>query len=119
MSVYRDNHATDEELKSAASILVDNRRKKDASFGLMGVLMLAADDVKALMGEDFSPYCIYDTSRDTRPSHADVFQRAHGVDETIRQDRRQKLFASINSGFVTIAGFRSGLLMPWKAANAP
>lgn len=119
LSLYRSTYATDDELKEGAELLVGAKRQTDPSAGLIGILLLNASSLKQTFGLPVPPYCLYDTGLPGRPSHADSFQRTHGIPLDQIQARRRALFAVVADGFVKLSDFRNGLLLPWGAANAP
>lgn len=117
LSVFREHQATNDEIRRVAKNLVDKARAsqgdKADKAGVFGVLRIPCSVIRACQADDSdSPaYCVYDTALPDIPSHAEAFQRVHEVDDGLRDARRNKLFADIQSEFVAVHDFRNGLLV--------
>lgn len=119
MSCFRSAHATDAELIFTANELTAN--STDPKAGVFGVVIISKTSIKAVVepAGTGSSYCIYDTELPQKPAHADVCQRVAGAGPDIHQGRRQALLRSADCVFVPVSQFRNGILMPYKAADAP
>ncbi len=121
MSCFRRARASDSELRATACELVDVARKNDPKVGIYGVLLMPAKLVKECVDEvgGVPVFCVYDTAMPGRPAHTDVFQRREGADELVAQTRRQDLFGRVKNNFIPVSEFRGGLLMDFRATDAP
>jgi hypothetical protein len=127
LSVLRENHATNEEIRKVAVGLVEKSRssqgEKADQAGVFGVLRMPCSAVRASKAEEDSAaaYCVYDTAIPDTVSHAEAFQRVHGVEDGLREERRRLLFTAVKSEFISVEHFRDGLLADlapraWKSA---
>lgn len=116
MSVYRLNKVTDEELLLAAKILIERKRKTNKNFGLKGILVIEYSILKSISKDKNPCYCIYDTARHDRPSHADIFQRTANCTDEVVLERRRELFQLVKQNVISVAKFKGGLLSPWAAS---
>jgi hypothetical protein len=116
LSVFRENQATDAEIRNIAEGLVrrarDSQGDKGDKAGIFGALMMPCASIRESKADDeIDPaYCVYDTALEHIPSHAEAFQRVRAADEALREARRLALFTSVQSGFVSVENFRKGLL---------
>jgi hypothetical protein len=113
LSVFREHQATDDEIRRVAEGLVKTARAAQGDkAGVFGVLRMPCATVRACRAEaeDTPAYCVYDTAEKHIPSHAETFQRVHGVDDGLRDERRKLLYAAVKSEFVAVDKFRNGLL---------
>lgn len=120
MSIYRDDFATDDEMISAAKVLIGDRRDQDPTAGIHGVLLFKAGAVKwpMLPTDGRSGYCMAGTPLQNRPSHMDVYMRVATAGLTKAPVRRQ-LYDMIKLGFHRLADYRGGILLPYAAHGAP
>lgn len=113
LSVFRELEATDQEIRGVAEKLVERARATQGSkAGVFGVLRMVCRDVRLCRSEeDVSPaYCVYDTAEKEIESHAEVFQRVHQADDSLKDARRLALFNVVKTAFVSVGDFRKGLL---------
>lgn len=63
-------------------------------------------------------FCVYDTAREDRRSHADVMFTKHRQPGRSREERFiGKLYEAVRDGFIPVDQFMEGLLEPYTAAN--
>lgn len=113
LSVLREQTATDEEIRSVATGLVERaRRAQGDKAGVFGVLRMQCGSIRNItaIDETVGAYCVYDTALKELPSHAEAFQRVFGVDPSLQEERRKRLFDSVNLTFISAEDFRNGLL---------
>lgn len=113
LSVFREDQASDEEIRSVAEDLVKRARASQGDrAGIFGVLLMSCLSIRETKADDESnpAYCVYDTALKEKPSHAEAFQRVHGAEDALREARRRALFTSVEFGFVPVESFRKGLL---------
>jgi hypothetical protein len=113
LSVFREERATDAEIRKVAEDLVFSARARQGKgAGVFGVLKMECVKVRNFCRDtEKEPcYCVYDSALERLPSHAEAFQRIAGVEDAIREDRRNTLFELIKAGFVPVDEFRDGLL---------
>jgi hypothetical protein len=112
LSVFRDGHASNDEILGVARELVARaKRSHGDKAGVRGVLQIECRAFRAFRRDGEKPsYCVYDTALEQRISHAEAFQRISNVDEAIRDARRSELFGQIKAGFIPVDKFRGGLL---------
>jgi hypothetical protein len=113
LSLFRENHAKDHEIRRVAEGLVARARQSQGDkAGVFGVLLMQCGIIRAFQREGESPcYCLYDTALVDSPGHAEVFQRVADVELPICEDRRRLLFGLVKNTFVPVADFRDGLLL--------
>ncbi len=113
LSVLRQDHAKDNEIRSVAERLIARARTNhNHKAGVFGVLLIECIIVRQLtrIEQEDCCYCVYDTALVDNPGHAEIFQQVAGIEEAVRDDRRQRLFAKIKDSFVPVAVYRGGLL---------
>lgn len=112
LSLFRDAHAKDDEIRAVAVGLVENARKAQGDkAGVFGVLLMRGSVIRRICREGEAPcYCLYDTGLAYNPSHAEIFQRIADVATPIHLDRRRLLFGAVKDTFVPVKDFRDGLL---------
>jgi hypothetical protein len=117
LSVLREGHATDDEIKSTAKILVENLKSKSdvknlSKIGVFGILRLNCGILRDFVSpeENSSCYCVYDTAFVEVPSHADAFQRIENAVDGLPDARRRALFEQVKKDFIPVQQFRNGLL---------
>jgi hypothetical protein len=119
MSIFREERATDAEIRAAAARLVQSARAARPTAGVLGLLRIKCDQIRSFCWErETDPsYCVYDTATESAPAHADTFQRIANVSTDVRDARRNALFARIKAQLVTVDDFRDGLLKDLAAGN--
>jgi hypothetical protein len=120
MSVFREERATNDEIRATAERLVHNARtaalkqgkNKEKEIGVFGVLRVSCGEIRSfrLAGEPEPSYCVYDTATEAALAHADAFQRIANVSPEVILARRTALFDQIKGSFVSVDEFRGGLL---------
>jgi hypothetical protein len=114
MSVFREERATDDEIRATATTLVQNARKAMPAkpVGVLGLLRMKCAEIRTFCWEpETDPcYCVYDTAKEEAPAHADAFQRIANVPEEVRLARRIALFDRVKAHLITVDEFRDGLL---------
>jgi hypothetical protein len=114
MSVFREESASNDEIRAAAMTLVQNARKAKAptAAGILGLLKINCGEIRTFCWErETDPcYCVYDTATKDAPAHADAFQRVANVSDQVRDARRNALFDRVKADLVTVDEFRGGLL---------
>jgi len=113
LSMFREVQATDKQIREVAQNLVDRARQANGlKAGVFGVLRIRCGDIRDCLTppEQEPSYCVYDTAKRDKPSNAEAFQRVHNCEKGLRDLRRNTLFAKIESHFVPVKEFRSGLL---------
>lgn len=121
LSIFREAHATDEQIFAVARQLVDKARARQGKkAGIRGVIRIECASVRSFCEEsDDTPcYCVYDTGTMDTPSHAEAFQRVAGVDASVCEGRRRGLFNRVKAGFISVDEFRDGLLRSLAPAGA-
>lgn len=113
MSIFRETASTEEIRGVAENIVRTAIEKGTKNAGVFGVLRFPCFTVRGFVpqGEDFPPYCVYDTATELLPSHGDVFQRMNKVERPRADFRRKELHKLITPLFIPNADFRSGALM--------
>jgi len=116
LSVFRECHATDDEIRKVAENLVETARvaqgNKGDKAGVFGVLRVPCVTIRSSKApSDTAPaYCVYDTAEKDIPSHAEAFQRVAAASDGLPDERRRILFDAVKSEFVAVDKFRGGLL---------
>jgi len=117
LSLFREEQATDAEIRKVAEGLVERARAanlgKPEKAGVFGALRMKCSVIRCLKIEQdpAPPYCVYDTALKETPSHAETFQRVAGAPLELCDERRRALFNLVKADFVPVALFRSGLLL--------
>jgi hypothetical protein len=114
LSTFRDYLAESQNIRAVAKNLVERALVSNKEAGVFGVLLLPVAEVREYRCSDdsSSSYCVYDTALADNPSHAEIFQRVAGVDESLKENRRQGLFKLVRTKFIPVDEFRGGLLAP-------
>jgi hypothetical protein len=112
MSLFRDEHATDQHIITRAELLVYRARASNPKAGVFGVLRMVSGQVREYRHQQdtLQSYCIYDTGLPENPSHAEIFQRAANADPALCEDRRRELFGLVSANFIPVENFRDGIL---------
>ena len=116
LSIMRLDQATDQNIRNGAERLVRNARNAQTTnpdeIGVFGVLEMKCGIIRQAKADnsDFPAYCVYDTALEENPSHSECFQRVYGADQALTLARRQALFASVSSSFISVEKFRNGFL---------
>lgn len=119
MSIFREERATNDEIRTAAERLVANarafarqRRKSEKNIGVGGLLRMKCADIRTFCWEhETDPcYCVYDNASRNNPAHAAAFQRIANVALAVRDARRNALFERVKAALITVDEFRDGLL---------
>lgn len=114
LSVLREEQATDQEIRHTAETLVMKARAaNNPKAGVYGVAKFTCKMVRKFRYYlDFNTsYCVYDTALANSRAHAEVFQKIHGVEKTVVEERRRLLLSDLNLlGVVEVACYRNGLL---------
>jgi hypothetical protein len=119
LSLLRET-ASDAEVFAAAALLVRRAREKNGpEAGVFGVFNILCRTIRSIRQEieQRGSYCVYDTAYSDSPSHAEAFQRTAGVDAALCDERRTVLFNAIQSAFIPVSEFRSGLLLQLAAST--
>lgn len=116
LSLFRDDQVADEEIRAAATGLVERARRgqgdKANKAGVFGVLRISGREIRACRrpGEE-ACYCLYDTAQPDVWGHAEAFQRVARTPLEVCEDRRRILFEALQSSFIPVGEFRNGLLL--------
>jgi hypothetical protein len=113
LSVFREDIATDNELRRVATGLVNRARQShNTKAGVFGVLRITCESVRkfADSASGVPSYCVYDTALHDLKSHSEIFQQVYKVDGPVRDQRRTEFFRLLEPGFVPVQDFRNGLL---------
>ncbi|MFG1433191.1 hypothetical protein V5F44_19380 [Xanthobacter sp. V2C-8] len=113
LSIFRNDQATNEEIRRVAEALVNRARKiHGEKAGVFGVIMMSCKVVRECRAEnEVDPsFCVYDTGLSDMTSHSEAFQRIHNADDALREARRCALFNAVKDNFLDVFSFRDGLL---------